>query len=115
MEGAVLTNNVRLGLSRSRFWQHTCCGITAKWRWCLDRSSPISVRCALRSMRTEKSGPIIISCHRFVVGFVVVDHVILVKCTFHCLSVAQFAQLNPETGQSFQQHLAEHLCDVVQK
>ena len=30
-----------------------------------------------------------------------IDHVILVKCTFHCLSVAQFAQLNLQTGRSF--------------
>ena len=35
--GAVLTNNVRLGSSRSRLWQRTCCGITDKWSWCLDR------------------------------------------------------------------------------
>ena len=35
--GAVLTNSVRLGSSRSRLWQRTCCGITDKWRWCLDR------------------------------------------------------------------------------
>ena len=50
-------------------------------------------------MGTEKR-LIVISCHRFVVGLVVIDHVIFVKCTFHCLSVVQFAQLNPETGQS---------------
>ena len=35
--GAALTNSVRLGSSRSRIWQRMCCGITDKWRWCLDR------------------------------------------------------------------------------
>ena len=43
---------------------------------------------------------IVISCLHFVVGPVVIDPVILVKCTFHRLSVALFAQLNWEIGQS---------------
>ena len=43
---------------------------------------------------------IVISCHRFVVGLVLIDHVILVKCTFHCLSVVQVAQPNLDIGQS---------------
>ena len=34
--GAVLTKSLRLGSSRSRLWQRTCCCITDKWRWCLD-------------------------------------------------------------------------------
>ena len=50
-------------------------------------------------MGTEKL-LIVISCHRFVVGLVVIDHVILVKRTSHCLSVVQFAQPNLEIGQS---------------
>ena len=43
---------------------------------------------------------IVVSCHRFVVDLVVIDHVISVKCTFHCFSVVQFAQPNLEIGQS---------------
>ena len=50
-------------------------------------------------MGTEKR-LIVISCHRFVVGPVVIDHVLLVKCTSHRLSVAQFAQPNLEIGQN---------------
>ena len=44
---------------------------------------------------------IVIFCHRFVVGPVVIDLVTLVKCTFHSHSVALSAQLNLEVGQSF--------------
>ena len=43
-------------------------------------------------------------------GLVVIDHVILVKCTFHCLPVVQFAR--PGNWSEVQQHVAEHLCDV---
>ena len=50
-------------------------------------------------METEKRLTVN-SCHRFVVGLVVIDHVILVKCTSNCLSVVQFAQLNLGIGQS---------------
>ena len=50
-------------------------------------------------METEKR-LIVISCHRFVVGLVVIDHVILFKCTSHSLSVAQFAQPNLKIGQN---------------
>ena len=50
-------------------------------------------------MATEKR-PIVISCHCFVVGLVVIDHVTLVKCTSHRLSIVQFAQPNLEIGQS---------------
>ena len=50
-------------------------------------------------MGTEKR-LIVISCHRFVAGLVVIDHVILVKCTSHCLSVVQFAQPNLKIGQN---------------
>ena len=44
---------------------------------------------------------IVTCCHQFVVGFVVMDLVILVKFTFHFLSVVLSAQLNLETGLSF--------------
>ena len=94
--GAVFTNSVRIGSSRSRLWQRMCCGITDKWRWCLDHKSVSSLP---RSMEREKR-LIVISSHRFVVGFVVIGRVILVKCTSHCLSVVQFAQPNLEIGQS---------------
>ena len=43
---------------------------------------------------------IVISCLLFVVGPVVIDLVTLVKCTFHSHSVALFAHLNLEIGQS---------------
>ena len=75
-----------------------CRVITDIWRLRLDRRSLISVQCAWRSMETQKR-LIVISCHRFVVGHVVID-IILVKCTSHCLSVVQFAQPNLEIGQS---------------
>ena len=58
----------------------------------------VSVQFALRSTETEKR-LIVMSCRRFVVGLVVIDHVILVKCTSHRLSVIQFAQPNLEIGQ----------------
>ena len=106
-----MTNNVRLGLSRSR--QRMWCGITDKLGWCVDQSSPISVQCAVRSMGTEKR-PIVISCHRFVVGFVVIDYVILVKCTSHCLSIVQFAQLNLEIGQS-SNSISLNICATFSK
>ena len=44
---------------------------------------------------------IVTCCHQFVVAFVVIDPVILVKFTFHFLSVVLSAQLNLETGMSF--------------
>ena len=62
-------------------------------------------------METEKR--LVISCHRFVVGLVGIDHVILVKCTSHCLSVVQVAQPNLEIGQSSNSILLNNLCDVV--
>ena len=61
----------------------------------------------------QKKRLIVISCHRFVVGLVVIDHVILVKCTSHCLSVVQFAHPNLEIGQSSNSiSLNIYLCDV---
>ena len=60
-----------------------------------DHKSVSSVLCGLWGQKRL----IVISCHRFVVGLVVIDHVILVKCTSHCLSVVQFAQSNLEIGQ----------------
>ena len=87
--------SARRGLSRSRLWRRTFCDTTDKWRRCPIWYSPIS---AWRSMGIEKR-LIVISCLHFVVGPVVIDPVILVKCTCHRLSVALFAQLNLEIGQ----------------
>ena len=50
----------------------------------------------------------------FVVGLVVIDHVILVKCTSHCLSVVQFAQPNLEIGQS-SNSISLNICETVSK
>ena len=44
---------------------------------------------------------IVTCCHHFIVGFVVIDPIILVKFTFHFLSVVLSAQSNLETGVSF--------------
>ena len=44
---------------------------------------------------------IVTCCHQFVVGFVVIHTVILVKLTFHFLSCVLFARLNLEIGLSF--------------
>ena len=52
--------------------------------------------------------------HRFVVGPVVIDHVILVKCTSHCLSVAQFAQPNLEIGQN-SNSASLNICETFSK
>ena len=52
-----------------------------------------SVQLVVRSMETE-TGLIVTCCHQFVVGFVVIDPVILVKFTFHLLSVVLSAMLN---------------------
>ena len=56
----------------------------------------------------------VISCHRFVVGLVVIDHVILVKCTSHCHSVAQFAQPNLEIGQN-SKSTSLNICETFSK
>ena len=60
----------------------------------------ISARLVVRCTGTE-TRLIVTCCHQFVVAFVVIDPVILVKFTFHFLSVVLSAQLNLETGMSF--------------
>ena len=63
-------------------------------------SHKISAQLVVRSVGTE-SRLIVTCCHQFVVGFVVIDTVTLVKFTSHFLSVVLSAQLNLETGLSF--------------
>ena len=64
-------------------------------------------------MVTEKR-LIVIFCHRFVVGPVVIDHVILVKCTSRCLSVVQLAQSNLEIGQN-SSSTSLNICETFSK
>ena len=97
--GVALTISVRRSLSPLRLLRRMCCVTTDKWRRCPDLYSPISVQCVWRCTGIEKR-LIVISCLLFVVGPVVIDLVILVKCSFHSRSVALFAQLNLEMGQS---------------
>ena len=82
-----------------RLLRRMCCVTTDKWRRCPDLYSLISVLCVWRCTGIDKR-LIVISCLLFVVGPVVIDLVILVKCSFHSHSVALSAQLNLEIGQS---------------
>ena len=97
--GVALTISVRRSLSPLRLLRRMCCVTTDKWRRCPDLYSRISVLCVWRCTGIEKR-LIVISCLLFVVGPVVIDLVILVKCSFHSHSVALSAQLNLEIGQS---------------
>ena len=54
---------------------------------------------------------IVTCCHQFVVGFVVIDPVIVVKFTFHPLC-CPVCDAEPGNWSDLQQYLAEHLCDV---
>ena len=104
--GAVLRNSVRLGSSRSRLWQRTCCGITDKWRWC--HKSVSSLPCGLWGQKRL----IVISCHRFVVGPVVFTF--SWSSAFHCLSAAQVAQPNLEIGQN-SNSTSLNICETFPK
>ena len=70
---------------------------TDKWRQCPDWQSQISAQLVVRSVGTE-TRLIVRCCPQFVVGFVVIDPVVLVKFTFHPLSVVLSATVNLETG-----------------
>ena len=78
-------------------WRRTCCDTTDKWRQCPDRKSQNQCP-ACRAIYRDRNAArrhLLSSIRR---GFVVIDPVILVKFTFHPLSVVLSATLNLETG-----------------
>ena len=75
-----------------------------------DHKSVSSLPCGLLGQKRL----IVISCRRFIVGPVVIDDVILVKYTSHCLSVAQSAQPNLENGQN-SNSTSLNICETFSK
>ena len=112
--GAALTNNVRLGSSRSRLWQRTCCGITDKWRWFLDRGSPTSDQCVLRFMWTANAAHnhLLSSLRR---GFCRDRSRYLGQVHIPPSLRGPICSAEPGNWSELQQHLAKHLCDVFKK
>ena len=97
-----LTNNVRLGSSRSRLWQRTCCGITDKGDGVSvgDHQSVSSVPCDRHLLSSLRRG----SCRDRSRCLGQVHIPLSLRCPV--------CSAEPGNWSELQQHLAEHLCDV---
>ena len=109
--GAVLTNSVRLGSSRSRLWQHMCCVITDKMevvsRSVITNQCPVCLavngdrkaahRHLLSSLRRG-------SCRDRSRHLGQVHIPLSLRCPV--------CSAEPGNWSELQQHIAEHLCDV---